>query len=474
MSGVASNSTLCQPARAWIFHVYVCGADLDSFASYLQKLVKSCRRLLQWRAAWAAAILGCEIAVACVPYAAFGQTVIAKTSPAPAQTDATAAPGDQSLRVSAARLSNENGRATFGLSLSAPMPVQVFTLANPYRIVIDLPEVAFELPSAAGRMEQGLISGYRFGLFGHGSSRVVIDTTGPVRIVRTALVTLASGGVEQQVEFEATTAEAFVVTSGVPQRASAAALKPSFAVRDGAAAATGKFVVMIDPGHGGIDAGAVGPQMLEKDVVLAVSRYLKAALEGKGLYDVRMTRTGDTFVGLDQRVAMSEAAQAKLFISIHADSVDNSTVARSARGATVYTLSEKASNEAARALAEKENNADAIAGLTTRSADDQEQVNGILADLIKRETQSFSAKFQQVLLDRMRPANLLARDPARSAAFRVLRQVQTPTVLIELGFISNQTDAEQMRLAEWQKNIATTIAGAVDSYTTQRSARGGP
>ncbi len=422
---------------------------------------------------WATAVVG-ALALLPLPPAALSQTVIAKTSSA-AQVvpNASATQTGQPLRVSAARIVTDSERTTFGLSLTSSMPIHVFTLANPYRIVLDLPEVTFDLPQEAGQTGAGLISGYRFGLFGNGSSRVVIDTSGPVRLTRVAAVALAGGGVEQQLEIEATTAEAFGATVGAPAKASPVALKPSFALREGSIAAAGKFVVMIDPGHGGVDAGAVGPQLLEKDVVLAVSRYLKDVLDSKGRYDVRMTRTGDTFVGLDQRAAMSEAAQAKLFISIHADSVDGSVLARSARGATVYTLSDKASNDAARALAEKENNADAMGGLTARHGDDHEQVNSILADLIKRETQSFSVKFQQVLLDRLRPANLLARDPARAAAFRVLRQVQTPTVLIELGFISNQTDADQMRLAEWQKSVAATIAGAIDSYATQRSASGG-
>ena len=184
-----------------------------------------------------------------------------------------------------------------------------------------------------------------------------------------------------------------------------------------------------------------------------------------------MTRTTDTFVELDRRVALSESAGANLFISIHADAVDDPILARSARGATIYTLSERASSEAAQALAEKENAADMAGGAYAADAADSGQINGILADLVQRETLNFSAAFQHLLIERMRPAHMLARDPARSAAFKVLRQSQTPTVLIELGFVSNLADAAQMLATDWQKQAATAIASAVIAYADKHGRR---
>ena len=141
------------------------------------------------------------------------------------------------------------------------------------------------------------------------------------------------------------------------------------------------------------------------------------------------------------------------------------------RGATVYTLSERASNEAARALAVKENAADAAGGLGVADAGDATQINGILADLMQRETLNFSTDFQHLLIDRLRPTRMLARDPARSAAFKVLRQSQTPTVLVELGFVSNQTDAAHMLSADWQKQAAAAIATAVQAYAAKHPRR---
>ena len=363
------------------------------------------------------------------------------------------------------------GHTMFELLLDRSVAMHVFALANPYRVVIDLPEIEFRLPEDVGRTPVGLIGGFRFGLFAPGSSRIVIDTVGPVRIARSS-ANARGNGVAQIFELQSITPEAFAATvAATPAKTPNTIFRPTITASEQTGPRDDRFVVMIDPGHGGVDGGAVGTHVVEKDIVLAVARQLKAILEATGRYDVRTTRLSDTFVGLDQRVAMSAAANANLFLSIHADSVGDASLARSVRGATVYTLSDKASNLAAQSLADKENSADASGGLTTNGADDRGQVNSILADLMKRETQGFSSEFQQLLLERMRPGNLLARDPARAAAFRVLRQMQTPTVLLELGFISHQTDAEQMQAAEWQKRIATTIAAAIDAYALKRGPR---
>ncbi len=362
-----------------------------------------------------------------------------------------------------------NERATFDLLFDRAVDVEAFALADPYRVVIDLPETEFRLSDEMGRISRGLIAGFRYGLFAPGSSRIVIDTLGPVRISRKT-VTARFNGAATHFELEAVSPDVFAaIAAAAPPKPH---LRPGLPASEPAAQAPGPpsdaFVIVIDPGHGGVDGGAVGAKVLEKDVVLAVAQKLKAVLETNPRYDVRATRMSDVFVGLDQRVAMSEAANAHLFISLHADSVGDAALARSVRGATVYTLSDKASNVAAQSLADKENSADASGGLFVTAADERLQVNTILTDLMKRETHGFSQEFQHMLIQRMHPGNLLARDPARSAGFRVLRQLQTPTVLIELGFISHQTDAEQMQATEWQQRIAVTIAAAVDAYASKR------
>lgn len=417
-----------------------------------------------------------------------GQTVIAKTVAPPAVSapplarvpaepaaPAAADAGDTTdapLVVSGLEIDERSSTTTFTLALSKSIEAHIFTLADPYRIVIDMPEVAFHVPAGPGQDRKGLIAAVRYGLFAAGRSRVVITTLGPVRVARFETVegpTL----VALRLQLVPTGVDEFAAQATTRQ-AAAATLRPTLGPSTPEPArqpAGGKFVIMIDPGHGGIDAGAVSAeQAAEKDVVLAVALQLRSALDSKR-YDVRMTRVSDTFVSLDKRVALSEAAGAGLFVSLHADAVEDAALARSVRGATVYTLSERASNDVARALADKENAADVDAGLVAVDAAEHGQVNTILADLAKRETQGFSAQFQHILVERMRIANMLGRDPSRAAAFRVLRQAQTPTVLIELGFISHPVDAAQMRLVDWQKRTAATIAAAIDAYAAVHSGR---
>jgi N-acetylmuramoyl-L-alanine amidase len=234
-------------------------------------------------------------------------------------------------------------------------------------------------------------------------------------------------------------------------------------------------VVVIDPGHGGVDSGAVGPSIagqppvLEKSVVLAVSKLLASLLLAHGRYDVMLTRSGDTFVPLDQRLSHSRRLGADLFISIHADSVAANTNAQAVRGATVYMLSDDASDEQARRLADKENAADQAGGLPVAVKLDNDQVRNILVDLMRRETSEFSAEFRSTVVAELSRRIAMAREPQRAAAFRVLKQTEVPAVLIELGYMSNAQDQKLLQSAAWQSQVAGSIAAAIDNFFAKRA-----
>ncbi len=376
--------------------------------------------------------------------------------------------------VMSARIGEHDDRTRLVLELSDPVNLRAFSLANPDRVVIDMPQVAWKLGAPPRPSGYGAIKSYRYGLFRAGNSRMVVDLNQPVRVADTLVLPPSNGfGYRVVIDLFPTNRAKFDATAGWPadlkKRESdaeklaaiiAAAQAPEREAARLKGRGTGKGkVVVIDPGHGGLDSGTSGVNgLLEKDLVLAEGLHLAKVLKGRG-YTVYMTRNNDTFIPLRQRVATARADNADLLISLHADSNPNPEVT----GLSIYTLSDGRSDREAAALAKRENQSDIIAGVDLSG--DNNPVAPILIDLAQRDTINKSSRFATTALASLkRVTDILARSPHRSASLAVLVAPDVPAVLIELGYLSNASDAAQMNTESWRSRVAGSIADAVDDY----------
>ena len=347
------------------------------------------------------------------------------------------------------RLGGDDTQTRVVVDLSEKIDIRAFTLANPYRVVIDMPQVTFQFPPKTGEVGRGLIKAFRFGLVMQGGSRIVIDLARPARIDKAFVLDAANDQPARLVlDLVPTDREAFMRTIALENRAPETR-KPEPPPE--AKSADPRPLIVIDPGHGGIDNGTrAASGEMEKTIVLEFSLMLRDKIEKTGKYRVLMTRTDDTFVALGERVQFARARQAALFISIHADALRRRE--GDAHGATVYTLSERASDARAARLAEAENQADVIAGLDLSS--EEKDVAGILIDLARRETKTFSVQFAKAVVGQLKTAARLHQNPLKSAGFVVLKAPDVPSVLVELGYVSNKADLKSLISAEWRDRTA--------------------
>ena len=385
--------------------------------------------------------------------AGIGLAASAPAAPAPVSANSFPVATD-------ARLGGDETQTRFVADLSRKIDLHVFTLADPYRVVVDIPQVTFRLPPKAGETGRGLIKAFRFGLVMPGGSRIVIDLIKPARVDKAFVVDPADGAPARLVlDLVTTDRESFLHRIALDQRF-AHAQAPASHEQQSSAGDTRPLIVL-DPGHGGIDTGTKGPNgQMEKDIVLDFAKRLREKIETAGKYRVLLTRSDDTFVPLAERVRFAREAGAALFISIHADSLPRRE--GDAQGATVYTLSETATDPAAARLAEQENRADVIAGVDLKEQPDD--VAGILIDLAQRETKTFSVQFANKLVGIMKRTTRLHKEPIKSAGFRVLRAPDVPSVLVELGYVSNKEDLQSLSSDSWRDHTADSIASAIDGY----------
>lgn len=374
------------------------------------------------------------------------------------------------VAATAAAVKIEADRTRFVMKLTGALKFKTYTLSTPYRVVIDLPDVDFRLPGNTGADPAGLIEAFRYGLIGPGKSRIVIDTTGPV-LVENAKVAAADGGAVLTLDLVATDATTFEAKRKATKKpkptvtTDIVAIVPKPRLADPRSA---KPLIVIDPGHGGPDSGAVSPLgKLEKDIVLEVGKLLRDRLNETGRYKVLMTRDIDMFIPLSGRVDFAQEAGADLFVSVHADATQNSRKWTHVRGGTVYTRSEKASDEQARLLALKENMADRLAG-EDLPQDEGDVVSNIGADLARSETKALTLVLAEQIVGKMKSSVAMTGDAHRSAAFYVLKSPEIPSVLIELGFVNNKQDHINLVSASWRQKITSAIAGSIDRYFEER------
>ncbi|MEX0838470.1 MAG: N-acetylmuramoyl-L-alanine amidase [Parvibaculum sp.] len=380
--------------------------------------------------------------------------------------------------VTGIRLGDHGEQTRFVMELTgdAAVDYRVFTLSDPYRVVIDMTGVPFRLDEPVAPAMRGSVSGYRYGRFQGDTFRVVIDMTEPVVVARNFVLDPQAGfGRRIVLDLAPTDSASFARSAGAPAEEKAAAAAAAQQIQSIAAVPMSppaerverRRVVVIDAGHGGVDPGTTGRSgVKEKNIVLAFARELATQLRATGRYDVHLTRETDIFIPLRQRVAIARSHKADLFMSIHADAIAKADV----RGLSVYTLSETASDSEAAALARQENRADLIGGLDLDG--ESPEVTGILIDLAQRETKNYSARFARSIVDYAGQKTTTLQRPHRFAGFVVLKAPDVPSVLIELGFLTNASDEKQLVSSSWRTGVAGSFTRAIDRYFGDRMAEG--
>lgn len=409
------------------------------------------------------------IALLCIGFFSFsgmGSDAHAQNSPSAAPRPATgtksASGVDSPVIGRALHLVEAVGTEGAGLviDLTREVKARIEVLGEPNRLVVDLDGVVFAGgPGMTSSKGVGPVAAWRAGLFMLGQSRIVLDLSQPAMIERVDFVRQA-GVVRLVAEIKPVSQAVFDERVRADQSKRLTARAPeNDAITPRKAGA--KPLLVIDPGHGGIDPGASGPKgEAEKDIVLAVAKALRKTIEADGRIEVQLTRDDDRFVALAERVAFARKRGAALFVSLHADSLFGEG---EVRGASVYTLSDRASDAAAERTAEKENRADQLAGVDI-GEDKREGVDDILFDLARRETRLFSQIVARNAVLALSKGARLHKTPLRSAGFRVLRAPDMPSILVELGYLSNAGDLAALSSGTARDSLAASLGEALVQF----------
>lgn len=379
---------------------------------------------------------------------------------------------DTLLGATGYKMAGDATKMRIVLNFDREPDVKWFLLRGPNRLVVDLPRTRFAL-DAKDVKPRGLVRAVRYGDQGEGS-RLILTGKGPFAVDKLDVLKNEDGaGYRIAIDMSAASEREFdeALANQSLTTGSTVSTDKGGRVGTGPVSAPGhRFTVVIDPGHGGVDGGAESlAGTVEKNVTLAFATELRDKLAAVGKYDVFMTRDTDVYLTLDDRVRIARQHEADLLISIHADTI----AVKGLRGATVYTLSDRASDPEAQALADRENLSDQFAGMKIK--DDDKEVTDILIDLIRRETHNFSMSFAHTLVGQLSTNVGLINNPQRSAGFRVLKAPDVPSVLVELGYLSNTKDEAQLLNADWRGKAAQSITNAVALFASAKtgSATGG-
>lgn len=431
-------------------------------------------------------LLGCGVIVAL--------SLTCAQAPLRAETLATGSAAKESARVAApGTLQGNHQRTRFLIGLPNTANFEVFSLTGPNRVVIEVEETKLRLPSQPAATPVGLVKSFRAGESGVSKTRVILEVTEPVIVSSTQIEKTADGkGQQLVVEIMPCPLSTASIAEESPavHRASTTAIEPPpFAL--GAAGLQPplprpavppavlaekafKPIIVIDPGHGGHDSGAEKNGAVEKDIVLAFGKILADKLKATGRFKVLMTRDTDVFVPLDERVSFAERNKANLFIAIHCDYADTGSVAN---GATIYSLRESQADSLRRSTkGEISSNilSRAEAEIVKQVSDDVDAVKSILSDLAGREvdaTHDRTSVFARSVIEGMGASTALRNEPDQTAGFRVLKTAQFPSVLIELAYVTNKQDAENLKSDIWRDKVSDSIMTAIDKYFSSQMAQ---